>query len=90
MNSLHPLERRIIPFLSKYKNFDDLVKISGMKDVEAMRAIQWLQNKKVLEIKEDVDQIIILGKNGRIYLKQGLPEKAPVLGRTGKAHAGDQ
>ncbi len=75
LKKLHPLERKVIKYLPKCNTLDEIKKNSGMKEVEIMRALQWLQNKKVLEIKKDTETNIILGKNGEKYIKQGLPEK---------------
>ncbi len=75
IDGLHPLERKVIPSLKKYTRFEYLIKDSGLKDVEVMRALQWLENKKVLEIKKVEKELIELDENGRSYLKKGLPEK---------------
>ena len=71
--SLHPLERKVLPYL-KHKNFSDMTKISKLKDVEVIRALQWLENKKAIKINTTKKQVISLGKNGKYYLKHGLPE----------------
>jgi len=75
VSSLHPLERKLVPHLKKTNSFDELVKISGMKDIEVMRALQWLSNKKVLELKEEIIDVVELDNNGFHYAKKGLPEK---------------
>ena len=62
---LSPLERRVIPLLSNLSSFDDIVTKSGLQEVEVMRALQWLQNKKIILLKEDKKEVIDLGKNGR-------------------------
>ena len=36
--------------------------------------MQWLQNKKIIEIKEELKEVISLDKNGQEYVKTGLPE----------------
>ncbi|MBW3003289.1 phenylalanine--tRNA ligase subunit alpha [Candidatus Woesearchaeota archaeon] len=72
--TLHPLERKVVPLLSKYSDYQDLVKHSALKDVEVMRALQWLQNKKVIGLKEELQQLVKLDKNGKRYEKDGLPE----------------
>jgi len=74
VDSLHPLERKVLPLIAKNSSFERLVTESGLKDVEVMRSLQWLQNKKIIELKEEVKQIISLDKNGFLYLKEGLPE----------------
>ena len=73
---LHPLERKIVPLLKSTSLFSELANKSSLKDVEVMRALQWLQNKGVLKLKEDVREVVVLGENGREALKTGLPEKA--------------
>ncbi|MBN2459400.1 phenylalanine--tRNA ligase subunit alpha [Candidatus Woesearchaeota archaeon] len=75
VSKLHPLERKIMPLLRQSSVFSELVKKSGLKDIEVMRALQWLQSKEVLKIKEDVKEAITLGENGKKALEKGLPEK---------------
>jgi phenylalanyl-tRNA synthetase alpha chain len=75
INSLHPLERIVLPLLSKINSFSELVKASKLKDVEVMRALQWLQNKKLIELKEELKEVIELDANGKSYAKHGLPER---------------
>jgi phenylalanyl-tRNA synthetase alpha chain len=72
---LHPLERKVLPYLKSVKTFKELVAKSGLKDVEVMRALQWLQNKGVISIKENVKEVVMLDKNGKLYAEKGLPEK---------------
>ena len=40
-----------------------------------MRGLQWLENKNIIKISEDVKEIVDLDINGKKYLKEGLPEK---------------
>lgn len=75
IGSLHPLERKILPLLSKYSSINDLIQKSGLKEVEVIRALQWLRNKEILTLKEDSKSLIMLDKNGYVYIKQGLPER---------------
>ncbi|MBW3013292.1 hypothetical protein KY340_03730, partial [Candidatus Woesearchaeota archaeon] len=71
--TLHPLERKVLPVLAKTSSFSELIKHSGLKDVEVMRALQWLQNKGVVKLKDETKQVISFDKNGEQYAKQGLP-----------------
>ena len=73
--TLHPLERAVIPYIAQVNTAHDLVQKSGKKDVEVMRALQWLENKKILQLKKTAEEIASLDKNGKKYLKEGLPEK---------------
>jgi len=72
---LHPLERKVLPYLSDECTFDEIVTKSKFKDIEVMRAIQWLENKKVLDLSKCEIEIINLDKNGIMYKEKGLPEK---------------
>ena len=73
--TLHPYERKILPFLKDNKSLDEIVKASRMKEIEVMRALQWLENKNIISIKKELKEVINLGTNGRLYLQKGLPEK---------------
>jgi phenylalanyl-tRNA synthetase alpha chain len=75
IKTLHPLERKVLPFLKDKISFDELVSQSKLKDVEVMRALQWLENKDILKIEETIEEIINLDKNGCVYKEKGLPER---------------
>jgi phenylalanyl-tRNA synthetase alpha chain len=74
LESLHPLERKLIPYL-KLKNLKEISKKSNLEEVEILRAIQWLENKALIKTTKKSKEIIGLGKNGEKYKKEGLPEK---------------
>lgn len=71
---LHPLERKVIVVLDKVSSLDGIMKETGLLDVEVMRALQWLQNKGVVELKEETVELVELDENGKEYVKKGLPE----------------
>ncbi len=73
--SLHPLERKVLPVLEKYNTVPAICNATGLKDVEVVRALQWLENKKIVKVDTSVSEIVILDKNGELYKKQGLPER---------------
>ncbi len=73
--TLHPYERKILPYLKDGISLKQLVKASKMQEIEVMRALQWLENKNVLSIKKELKEVITLGANGRLYLEKSLPEK---------------
>ncbi len=75
IQTLHPLERKVLPFLKESKTLTSLIQKSNLKEVEVMRALQWLENKEILKLTKKTTEIISLDKNGEIYLKKGLPEK---------------
>ncbi|MDP3765073.1 MAG: phenylalanine--tRNA ligase subunit alpha [Nanoarchaeota archaeon] len=73
--SLNPFERKVLKVLDNFISFNDIVRVTGLKDVEAMRALQWLQNKNIVKIKEEPKELVFLDENGNKYLKDGLPER---------------
>jgi len=73
--SLNPTERIVIKVLDEFSFFHDILKVTGLKDVELMRALQWLQNKNIIKIHEEQKELITIGENGYEYIKYGLPEK---------------
>lgn len=75
INRLHPLERRVLPFIAANKTLRDLVEKTQLQEVEVMRALQWLANKKVVKLDAEEKQIVSLDANGLLYVKKGLPER---------------
>ncbi|MSR86326.1 phenylalanine--tRNA ligase subunit alpha [Candidatus Woesearchaeota archaeon] len=75
VRSLHPLERKVIPFLKNSILFEELLEKTKLQEAECMRAVQWLENKEVLKIKTDIKEEIILGSLGKKYLEEKLPER---------------
>jgi phenylalanyl-tRNA synthetase alpha chain len=71
---LHPIERKIISFLSDGKTDSEIEKESGVSSIEVTRGIQWLENKDVLKIESTSEDIVEIAENGKNYLKNGLPE----------------
>ncbi|MGV8161891.1 MAG: phenylalanine--tRNA ligase subunit alpha [Candidatus Nanoarchaeia archaeon] len=71
---LHPLERKLLPFLANRVSVEELVKDSGLQEVEARRALQWLEAKGVLTCEKTLKTLVVLDENGKKYKEQGLPE----------------
>jgi phenylalanyl-tRNA synthetase alpha chain len=75
ISTLHPLERKVLPVLKETKYFEDVVEKSGLQKVEVMRALQWLQNKKLISLHQKLKEQVTLDENGLKYKEKGLPEK---------------
>ncbi len=75
VDQLHPLERKVFPLVEKFSKLDDLVAESSLQQVEVLRALQWLQNKKLVILKEEVKELAVLGENGKKYKLNKLPER---------------
>ncbi|MFQ5475255.1 MAG: hypothetical protein ACE5DM_05460, partial [Candidatus Nanoarchaeia archaeon] len=73
--TLHPLERAVLPLIAKHASLDSLVSASKKKEVEVMRAVQWLENKNIVDVKVEELEIVELANNGIIYAEKGLPER---------------
>jgi len=82
--SLHPLERKVLPLIASHSDFQELIEASKLKDVEVMRALQWLQNKKLIVMHQTLKELVMLDTNGIKYAKQGLPESKFLASIAGK------
>ena len=71
---LHPLERRVLPYLN-LKSVSEIMDKCGMDEVEVIRALQWLENKNIVNVNVGIKEIIHLGNHGEEYAKDGLPER---------------
>ncbi len=75
IHSLHPLERKVIPFLKNTILFKELLEKTKLQEAECTRALQWLENKDILKIKTESKEKVLLAVLGIQYLKEGLPER---------------
>ncbi|MAH33400.1 phenylalanine--tRNA ligase subunit alpha [archaeon] len=73
--ALHPLERKVLPILRETSSFEKIAELTKLQKVEVMRALQWLQNKKIISVKQKLQEKIDLDENGLKYRDKGLPEK---------------
>jgi DNA-binding transcriptional regulator YhcF (GntR family) len=72
--SLSPIERKVLPKISKNTNVESLLDES-LDKVTALRALTYLENKKLIEQESTTKKMIILGILGVNYLKKDLPER---------------
>ena len=73
--TLHPLERKVLPVLNETNEFEKIAEKTKLQKVEVMRALQWLQNKKLIRVNQKLQEQINLDENGKKYVEKGLPEK---------------
>src|SRR3989338_4888122 len=73
--SLNPAEIKVVKVIDNASSFHDIMKATGLKDVEVMRSLQLLQNKNVVKLEEGQKEVVVLDDNGIKYLKNGLPER---------------
>lgn len=74
IKQLTVLERTIIPELKDGISHRELAKKTDLQEVETMRALQWLSNKGVLNIKKEITKTLELDEKGKEAHKKGLPE----------------
>jgi phenylalanyl-tRNA synthetase alpha chain len=84
IESLSPIERKIVPFIASCKNLDELTAKSDMDNTSALRALEFLKNKGLVNIKTSEKQVVGLGINGIYYQKKGLPERKLLQALTDK------
>ena len=73
IESLSPLERKIIPHL----NFPvkEIRELTNLDQTSLLRALKFLENKGLLKVNTNKKQIVELGTNGIYYKKNHLPER---------------
>ena len=76
IESLSPIERKVLPVLTlESQTLDEISEKSESDKTTALRAVQFLKNKKLVETKEEEKKIVQAGVNGLYYLKKHLPER---------------
>ena len=78
IESLSPLEKKIIGFLS-LASFNEIIKKSNLDRVSLLRALEFLNSKGIIELNVGKTKIVDLGTNGIYYRKKGLPERQLLL-----------
>ncbi len=73
IQSLSPNEIKILPYLDEELN--QICKKSNLDKVSVLRALEYLQNKKIISLETEKKKIIEIGTNGAFYKTKGLPER---------------
>lgn len=74
IESLSPMERKILPHIGE-KSLSEICKKSNLDKISAIRALEYLKNKKIINILIQKKKMIEIGVNGALYKKKGLPER---------------
>ena len=74
IESLSLIERKIFPVLGE-TSFSKIIEKSGLDRVSVLRALEFLNSKKIIELKISKKKVVDLGTNGIYYRKKGLPER---------------
>ena len=82
--SLSKVEREVLPYIDE-TSIEEISKKSNLKLSESTTAIQLLEQRKIVEIHKNEEEIITLDKFGEEFLKNGLPEIQLLNSLNGKA-----
>lgn len=74
VESLSPNERKILPYL-KEKKVNKICEKSKLDKTSVLRALEYLANKKIVELSYHKKKIVEIGLNGARYRNKGLPER---------------
>jgi len=56
-------------------SLSELSKLSGLSIDQLRRGIEWLRSKQLISVQESDLQLFSLGEEGKVMVKQGLPER---------------
>ncbi len=73
LETLSPNERKILPYLDE--KIENICKKSNLDKTSVLRALRYLENKKIIKSFIQEKKIIDVGVNGAFYRKKGLPER---------------
>jgi phenylalanyl-tRNA synthetase alpha chain len=73
IESLSPNERKILPYLKE--NINEIVRNSKLDKTSVLRALEYLENKKIILLNHERKKIVEIGVNGALYKNKGLPER---------------
>lgn len=75
MESLSPIERKVLPNIGSGSDLERISEKSGTDNTTTLRALEFLKNKGIVSIDIKEKSIVTLGINGVYYQKKGLPER---------------
>jgi len=73
IESLSPNEKKILPHLKE--KIVDICKKTNLDKTSVLRALRYLENKKIIRLSQKERKIVELGINGILYKRKGLPER---------------
>ncbi len=73
IESLSPNERKILPYIDE--KIAEICKKSNLDKVSVLRSLEYLQNKKIVNLTVNKKKSVEIGVNGALYKKKGLPER---------------
>jgi phenylalanyl-tRNA synthetase alpha chain len=74
IESLSPNEKKILPNIEE-KDIQNICKKSNLDKTSVTRALDYLKDKKIINLTQERKKIIEIDINGAFYRKKGLPER---------------
>ena len=74
IDSLSPNERRVLPHLEE-KDLIEICKKSNLDKVSVIRVLEYLKDKKIINLDKEKKKEVRLGVNGALYKKKEFPER---------------
>jgi len=74
VESLSPNELKILPHIEE-RNVGNICRKANLDKTSVLRALEYLQNKKLVKLAYSKKEVVELGVNGIFYRKRGLPER---------------
>ncbi|RME53286.1 phenylalanine--tRNA ligase subunit alpha [Candidatus Woesearchaeota archaeon] len=71
VSQLTPLERAVLSNLDARKSLTALVAKTGLSQVEVMRALQWLDNKKLITSEVEEQEFVTISEKGKEAFRAG-------------------
>ena len=69
IESLSPNEKKVLPYIEE-KSITEIAKRANLDKVSVLRSLEYLQNKKIVNLSLKKDRIIDVGVNGALYRKK--------------------
>lgn len=71
---LHEYEAKVLLASVSHTDYDDIVKHSGLQEIQAKRGVQWLTNRNLINVEKKEYTIYTLTEQGKAYAHKGTPD----------------
>jgi len=73
IESISPTERKVLPYIKE--DIEGIIEKTKLDRVSVLRALEFLNNKKIISLNIEEEKTIDLDVNGILYKQKGLPER---------------
>lgn len=75
VEGLSDSEKSVLRFVKKGTALPSIISGTGLSEIVVMRSLQWLSNKGLVSLSRVESEVFVLGSNGEVYVRNGLPEQ---------------